>query len=476
VSATPSGTLAERFAGQMGRLLGPDFPEQIALAVSGGGDSMAMLALAHDWARVWGLGLWVVTIDHGLREASAREAGMVAAECRLLGHPHATLRWHWDGSGNLQDAARRARLDLIDRWRGGIDHVLFAHTQDDVAETFVMRLARGSGVEGLSAMAARRVVVPGPGRMRALDPADVTATATPPERQGERQGEGQGERQGQGPGPGQEQGPGQGPGFVVIRPLLHETRADLRHYVETLKVPHVDDPSNSDPRFDRARVRAALGDLGIGAAHLAATAHRMARASEALGARAAEVAARVARTDGFGTITIDREGFAPVERDTQLRLLAAALCWVASAPYRPRAAALEHLLDRVLAGGGGTLHGADLRVGKTGIEVFRELNAVRDTETPAGPALPWDRRWVLCGHEINGLTVRALGPEGWGQLPGTRDAPPPHSPPAFVIAQSLPAVFDGDRLVAFQPCGFGPPHDVALRPPFGRFDAFLLSR
>jgi tRNA(Ile)-lysidine synthase len=73
---------------------------------------------------------------------------MVAAECAALGHPHATLRWRWDGQGNLQDAARRARLALIDRWRRGIEHVLMGHTQDDVAETFLMRLARGRGSRG----------------------------------------------------------------------------------------------------------------------------------------------------------------------------------------------------------------------------------------------------------------------------------------------------------------------------------------
>jgi tRNA(Ile)-lysidine synthetase-like protein len=163
-------SLNDRFAARMGALLGPEFPTDIALAVSGGGDSMAMLALSHEWARQMGVRLWVVTVDHGLRPESAGEAAMVAAECAALGHPHATLRWRWDGQGNLQDAARRARLALIDRWRQGIAHVLMAHTQDDVAETFLMRLARGSGVEGLSAMAERRYVTPHRGAVPALGP------------------------------------------------------------------------------------------------------------------------------------------------------------------------------------------------------------------------------------------------------------------------------------------------------------------
>ena len=98
----------------MGQCLGPDFPTDIGLAVSGGGDSMAMLHLAAGWARVYGVRLRVVTVDHGLRAESAAEAAMVAEEARSLGLPHSTLRWTgWDGQGNLQDAARAARRDLI---------------------------------------------------------------------------------------------------------------------------------------------------------------------------------------------------------------------------------------------------------------------------------------------------------------------------------------------------------------------------
>ncbi|MBT8411376.1 MAG: tRNA lysidine(34) synthetase TilS, partial [Octadecabacter sp.] len=244
----------------MGQLLGPEFPKHIALAVSGGGDSMTMLALAHGWARVMGVGLWVVTVDHGLRPQSAAEAAMVATECAALGHPHATLRWHWDGKGNVQDAARQARLALIDRWREGVEHVLFAHTQDDVAETLLMRLARGSGVEGLSAMAARRHVTPHKGGYAPVLEADVTQTAPPPPALGASE---------------------VGRGFHVIRPMLGMSRAELRHYADTLHVPYVDDPSNADPRFDRVKARqilTALAPLGLNAKGLAETAGRMRRA------------------------------------------------------------------------------------------------------------------------------------------------------------------------------------------------------
>ncbi|MEX3016495.1 tRNA lysidine(34) synthetase TilS [Gymnodinialimonas hymeniacidonis] len=424
-----SETLPERFAARMGHLLGPDFPTDIALAVSGGGDSMAMLALAHDWAHVFGVKLWVVTVDHGLRADSADEAAMVAKECALLGHPHETLRWQWHGEGNLQDAARRARLELIDQWRGKIAHVLMAHTQDDVAETFLMRLARGSGVEGLSAMSDMRSVR------------------------------------------------GQKAPFKVVRPLTREARADLRHHINTLKVPYVDDPSNDDPRFDRVKARQALAGLGIEAATFTATAERMQRASVALSRRAADVARDCVTQEKCdymptGDLLIDRDRFAEVEADTQLRILAAALQWVSSATYRPRASALEALLDRALSGGGGTLHGARVMVTPSKIRVSREYAAVDGAQTPIGTTeVAWDTRWHVCSTKPEGLTLRALGPDGWKQAVDKPGDLPPHD-----AAITFPAVFAGDRLIAWHPIHTSPEFQVRFAPPAGQFITFLESR
>lgn len=453
-----TGSLDQRFAEAIGAALGPDFPTDIALAVSGGGDSMAMLTLAHNWTRVWGLRLWVVTVDHGLRPEAATEAAMVAEECAALGHPHAVLRWHWDGQGNLMDAARRARLDLINRWRGGISHVLMAHTADDLAETFLMRLARGAGVEGLSAMAPlRRVHLPGP--VLPLPAADVTGACPP-------------------------QPATRAAEFAVLRPCLDMRRAELRHYLRTLRGRWVEDPSNDDPAYDRVRMRHLLTTLapqGLGLDILAEAARRQARAAEALRARAAQVweALRPPAGDARareGEILFDRAGYQDVERDTQLRLLAAALRFVAGAAYPPREAPLEGLLDRLLGGGGGTLHGCEARCDRDRLVVFRELAAVEGPVRLGNAPVLWDGRWQVFRPDLKGLTLRALGEEGWRQRPPGQEPQRPHA-----SARSCPAVFDGDRLVACDV--FGP--DAGAAPlaqfcPFGRqmpsFRSFLLSR
>lgn len=444
--------LAERFAAQMGRLLGPDFPADIGLAVSGGGDSMAMLHLAAGWARPMGVRLWPVTIDHGLRAASAAEAALVSDEARGLGLPHAVLRWEgWDGNGNLQDAARRARLDLIGRWRGVCAHVLFAHTLDDQAETFLMRLARGSGVEGLSGMAATRRVR-GQGGLVPLRVPGGPPWPEVPTRDWE-----------------------------AVRPLLGVTRAELRHYLTVLRIPFADDPSNDDPRYDRVRMRGlldTLGAAGITRERLAETAVRMGRAREALGRRAHEAARALSRGGPMtlGAVVLDRDGFARLEADTQLRVFAAALQFVASDPYRPREAALEAALDRWLAGGTVTLHGAMAQARGGLLYVFREPNAVAGVAAPTGETDLWDRRWHLHGPEIAGAEVRALGEAGLAvvRADATLAAPAADRPPRALLL-SLPAVWRGDQLLACRAMGYGPDHVVEQHPPAGCFPDSLLA-
>lgn len=432
-------SLPQRFADSMGALIGPDFPRDIGIAVSGGGDSMAMLHLAAGWARVFGIRLWPVTIDHGLRPESASEAEMVAAECRVLGLPHSTLHWQdRSGRGNLQDAARNARRALIGRWRGLCHHVLFAHTLDDQAETFLMRLARGSGVEGLSAMAAQQRV-PVAGRLVPLHvpggpPWPATLT----------------------------------PDWTILRPLLAVSRADLRHYATVLRIPFVDDPSNADPRFDRVRIRALLDPIaaeGLTRERLAETAARMARAQVALGRRAHDVAAELLRPGLLGNVTLDRDGFAAIEAETQLRIAAAALQTVASATYRPREAALESAVDRWLSGGQVTLHGCLMIAADARLIVAREPAAVGGP-VPTGQL--WDGRWLAHGPQVRGGIQYMLGEGGLSQAGGAGEHP-------RAACLGLPAVWDGPRLVACRALDFGPIHVLEHRPPGGAFPNRLLS-
>jgi len=255
----------------------------LVLAVSGGPDSTALLALAARWRGSLdrGPGLTAVTIDHGLRRESARDAHAVKQLASRLGVHHRTLRWTGaKPETGLQEAARAARYRLLAAAarRARASHILTAHTLDDQAETVLIRMARGSGVTGLCAMA----------RETALD------------------------------------------GLILARPLLDIPKSRLIATLEANGLPFADDPSNRDPRFLRARLRRLMPQLaeeGLDARRLALFANRLRRA-EATVEGAVDAAAK-AMSDGSwndgGPIALDAQKFRNLPAEAGLRLLGRAI-------------------------------------------------------------------------------------------------------------------------------------------------------
>jgi tRNA(Ile)-lysidine synthase len=210
----------------------------IVLAVSGGPDSMALMWLAVRWRRALARGprLFAVTVDHGLRAASATEARDVKRLARRLELPHRTMRWAGaKPKTGLPAAARAARYRLLAQAARahGASHIFTAHTRDDQAETLLMRMMRGSGIAGLAAMA----------------------------RQSEREG------------------------VLLARPLLQVAKSQLVATLEKAKLGFADDPTNRDLNFTRPRIRAVMPVLaaeGGDARNLARLASRLARANAAV--------------------------------------------------------------------------------------------------------------------------------------------------------------------------------------------------
>ncbi|MFN4089341.1 MAG: tRNA lysidine(34) synthetase TilS, partial [Alphaproteobacteria bacterium] len=147
------------FSGWM-QALGPfEAAPRLAVAVSGGPDSLALALLAVRWAATRGGSAVALTVDHGLREESAREAAAAGAVLRRFGLPQHILRWQGGKPATgVQAAARAARYRLMEDWCGAnaVLHLLLAHHADDQAETVLLRLGRGSGPFGLAGMAAVR--------------------------------------------------------------------------------------------------------------------------------------------------------------------------------------------------------------------------------------------------------------------------------------------------------------------------------
>jgi tRNA(Ile)-lysidine synthase len=225
--------------------------------------------------------LLAVTVDHGLRAESAREARAVKRLAQRLGVRHRTLRWIGEKpASGLQEAAREVRYRLLAAAAGGAGarHILTAHTLDDQAETVLIRMARGSGLTGLAGMV----------REATFD------------------------------------------GLTLVRPLLDLPKARLIATLATVGIPFVEDPSNRDPRFTRVRFRGLLPPLaaeGLDAKRLALLARRLRRADEtvevAVGAALQAISERP--WVGQGPILFDAARFAQLPAEVALRLLGRAV-------------------------------------------------------------------------------------------------------------------------------------------------------
>ncbi len=373
---------------------------RIGVAVSGGGDSMALMCGLIDLAKLHGMTVCVATVDHGLRASAKVEAAMVASTAAAHGVAHTTLAWEgWTGDGNLLSEARNARYRLLADWArdNALDAVAIGHTSDDIAETFMMRLARGAGLSGLAAMSD-----------------DWRENDT-----------------------------------RFLRPALTLSRDMLRGYLTEIGQGWVDDPTNDDVTYDRVRMRNALPDFaeqGLTATRLADVALQLAEANTALAAVALAFAKQHC-TEQVGDVLIDRAAFDETPDDIKRRILNTALCYVASAHYVPRGTGMTDLMRAIAGGQGHTLHGCQITQAKGMIRISREYNAVRDMVGANGV---WDTRWAFSVEIPATYHIRALGVDGLTQIENWRDCGVPRR---TLIAS--PSIWDNDRLIAAPHAQFG---------------------
>lgn len=340
----------------------------LVVAVSGGGDSLALLLLLHDHLRrlADAPSLLAVTVDHGLRAQAAEEARAVERLCWARGIAHRTLQWQGEKpASGLSAAAREARLGLLAKAaeEAGSDLVLTGHTADDQAETLAMRGRRGSG-RGMAGMA----------------PATLH--------------EGR---------------------IWFVRPLLGVRRAALRGFLQAQGVGWFDDPTNEDRRFERARVRQALAHADI--EPLLATGRRMAAARALAGEEAATFIARHARLAAPGLLRL--AGAATrAEGETALyalRILLAVAGGTSHLPDEARSRALQARLEE--DGLRVTLSRAVVAVRRGAVYLHREGRHLPRLDVAAD--LVWDGRYRVAEcRQAEALTLAASGRE---------NVPPPES-------------------------------------------------
>ncbi|PPC79828.1 MAG: tRNA lysidine(34) synthetase TilS [Hyphomicrobium sp.] len=422
------------------RLLGSDGDRHLLVAVSGGVDSMALMHLAAEAVRKTGRGrVMAATVDHGLRPESADEARFVAEQAQRIGLVHRTLVWHGvKPSTGIQAAARNARYHLLAQVYHselcGRKTLLTAHTLDDQAETVLMRLARGSGVEGLSGIGEfesfkfdvdERNQSPLPAALRRL-----------------------------------EQPVG------ILRPLLHVPKSRLIATMRARGLTWIEDPSNENAEFERVRIRgsvAALQELGLTSDALARSARRLRSVRDAL----AELTLRALNDPAF--VRIDPLGFAVMDRrvwsgrddrlvePVQLRVLAALVRMVGGMPRPLSLASLEDVARQISIGWHGTsepsfaatLGHSKIERTAEGVVIVREAGRRAPARLVVNPGQSeiWDHRFFVNvgAWSPAALEVRELGEAGARALKA--DGLCPASAPVAAL-RCAPAFFDGERLVA----------------------------
>jgi tRNA(Ile)-lysidine synthase len=370
----------------------------LVLAVSGGPDSTALMVLIAQWRER--PPTLVVSVDHGVRFESAEEARIAAENAdRLDLRARIVKAPPRPQTGNLQDWARRVRYrSLADvAIEMGYDTIVTAHHRDDQAETFLLRLARGSGVYGLAAMA------------------DESSYED----------------------------------LLLARPLLGLSRETLATIAAASGLPISADPGNTDPRFDRARLRGfmpVLAEHGLTSERLAETAGRLRRAATAHDHYALRFIRERFAINSFGVATGDARAVADEPEEVALRALALLVRSVGGAEYTPRLDSVEALREAALAADAGestkrTLGGVVFAAQGRNITIQREWGreGLAEVTTEPGSEVVWDRRFRCIIPLLPGrLQVGPLG-RAERRLQASAETS---------VIRTLPGLFQNGTLVA----------------------------
>jgi tRNA(Ile)-lysidine synthase len=379
------------------------FSPKIALAVSGGPDSMALAFCVKRWAQRDCVAL---IVEHGLRPESPSEALQVKARLQKLGIPAEILPWKHDPDlTRIHEKAREARYNLLTEScrRLGASDLLLAHHSGDQAETILMRLAKGSGIDGLAGIAD----------------------------QSERDG------------------------IRLLRPFLSLPKERLIATCEAAHLAPVTDPSNASEKYARGRLRKImplLASEGLTVETLTKLGMRARDAKEALDATTRDFLKTAAQAEEGGSVRLDRAALRAAPQEIALRALAAGLRYVHDNDYPPEHASLSGLLDAIIgpeSENTRTLYGCIASVAEKRVFLLREPSAAAEIV----PLLPsatvlWDKRWfVTSDSKVLPATIRALG------FPPreTVDSLAPalrHRIPQGRVRASLPALWEGDTLRA----------------------------
>ncbi len=375
--------------------------DRIALAVSGGRDSMALMYLVYRWKAHLALNIEieVLTVNHNLRKAAEDECGFVQKIAKNYGFKHKVLIWeHEHVETSIQEKARKARYQLmLDYVREeNIDTILTAHTSDDNIETFIMRLAKGSGLNGLKSI----------NEIRHEDR------------------------------------------IQIQRPLLSLSRSLTTEILRSTGNEWVDDPTNDDERFERVKIRnniSLLSSFNISSDNLTKTIQRLARAHESISFFTNLVSEELVELSELGHANVNFDKLRYYPKEIILRVFAKALTDVNGGNVS--LSSLEAVFAELIkTERSKTLNGCQIIPQKNKYVIVRENRGISPVEIKINERISWDGRFdvYLKSCDKTNIVIDQIG--NADDLRKMIDGTAFQSVPNYVL-RTLPGGFIKDKLV-----------------------------
>ena len=379
--------------------------EGIAVAVSGGADSSALMELMREWSLENKTKLFILTVDHKLRTSSRREALAIREYCLNIGLEHHLLEWFGEKpKSGVQAAARTARYNLMRDWcrERSVQTIMVGHTIEDQAETFLLRMSRGSGARGLSGM-------------------PLVSTSG---------------------------------GINIVRPLLGISRQRLLATLKTKSIRWIDDPSNVDCQFERVKIREKtikLRENQISPSSIAAVARVFGELRALRDRDNVRILNSIGKFHDEGFIDVDRNQLFNLNVEKASRFILASLIEVGGIYYPPRRKRLQRLMNSLESSGivKATLGGCIIVSNKNRLRIFREFNTISDVrQVNADCVITWDGRFLVSFKSKlreHTYQIGALGKLGWQSISNVmRDN---RSLPPGPVRVGLPAIWKNNKVI-----------------------------
>ena len=383
---------------------------KIAIAVSGGVDSMVLMNLAKESDFLNDKNVFILVVDHGLRAESKQEAKFVKNEAKKLDFPTRILKWKGSKPNKrIQEEARNKRYSLLINFcrENNINNLYLAHHLDDQIETFLFRMFRGSGLQGL------------------------TSFSSSYERNG----------------------------LTLIRPLIDTPKSELISYARRKKINWVEDPSNENQKYDRVKLRKVLPLIykeGFDKKVFLKSVKKLRLANQALDQITKEFVLQYVIINKNISVFIKQELFLTAPEDVQLRVLQNTIrIFSGERYYSPNYLKILNLMnwarnDNDISAK--TLGGTIFRKRKGGLILYKEvkkLNDIKPIKLSKSKYKAWDNRFLIkinksVKGEISYLgnegvkilkSKKILGKKGFNGIPLT-------------ALYSIPAMWDGKRLIS----------------------------